>query len=79
MCAVVLFFANTHSDFSSNYFEIFSPIYNFFSNQKVIFQVMEYMVGGDLKSLLSVYGYFEENMAIFYCAEIVIALQYLHS
>lgn len=40
---------------------------------------MEYMVGGDLKSLLSVYGFFEENMAVFYCAEIVLALQYLHS
>lgn len=40
---------------------------------------MEYMVGGDLKSLLSVYGFFEEYMAIFYCAEIVLALQYLHS
>ncbi len=40
---------------------------------------MEYMVGGDLKSLLSVYGYFEEFMAVFYCAEIALALQYLHS
>lgn len=59
--------------------KFFLPFIIFFSNQKVIFQVMEYMVGGDLKSLLSVYGYFEENMAIFYCAEIVIALQYLHS
>lgn len=39
---------------------------------------MEYMVGGDLKSLLSVYGYFEESMATFYCAEIALALQYLH-
>jgi serine/threonine-protein kinase greatwall len=39
---------------------------------------MEYMVGGDLKSLLSVYGYFDENMALFYAAEICLALHYLH-
>ncbi|XP_065338080.1 serine/threonine-protein kinase greatwall [Cloeon dipterum] len=44
-----------------------------------IYLVMEYMVGGDLKSLLSVYGYFDEAMAVFYCAEIALALQYLHS
>ncbi|PNF21270.1 hypothetical protein B7P43_G02142 [Cryptotermes secundus] len=40
---------------------------------------MEYLVGGDLKSLLSIYGYFDENMAVFYAAEITLALEYLHS
>ena len=40
---------------------------------------MEYMIGGDLKSLLSVYGYLEEDHAVFYFAECVLALQYLHS
>lgn len=44
-----------------------------------IYLVMEYMVGGDLKSLLSVYGFFEEPMAVFYISEVVLALQYLHS
>jgi serine/threonine-protein kinase greatwall len=44
-----------------------------------VFQVMEYLVGGDLKSLLSIYGYFDENMAVFYVAEITLALEYLHS
>jgi len=39
---------------------------------------MEYMVGGDLKSLLSMYGYFDEPMAVFYIAEVVLALEYLH-
>lgn len=39
---------------------------------------MEYMVGGDLKSLLGVYGYMEEPMAVFYVAEVVLALEYLH-
>lgn len=43
-----------------------------------IYLVMEYMVGGDLKSLLSVYGYFDESMAAFYIAEVCLALQYLH-
>lgn len=42
-------------------------------------QVMEYMVGGDLKSLLTVSVFFDEDAARFYCAEITLALQYLHS
>ena len=40
---------------------------------------MEYMIGGDLKSLLHVCGYFDEQMAIMYMAEIILALEYLHS
>lgn len=44
-----------------------------------IYLVMEYLVGGDLKSLLSIYGYFDESMAVFYAAEITLALEYLHS
>lgn len=36
------------------------------------------MIGGDLKSLLSVFTYFDEEMAKFYCAEITMALEYLH-
>uniref|UniRef100_A0A1Q3EWB8 Serine/threonine-protein kinase greatwall n=1 Tax=Culex tarsalis TaxID=7177 RepID=A0A1Q3EWB8_CULTA len=43
-----------------------------------VFLVMEYMVGGDLKSLLAMYGFFEESAARFYAAEICLALQYLH-
>lgn len=43
-----------------------------------IYLVMEYMVGGDLKSLLAVSGYFDEPAARFYCAEVTLALQYLH-
>ncbi|XP_050301032.1 serine/threonine-protein kinase greatwall [Anthonomus grandis grandis] len=43
-----------------------------------IYLVMEYMVGGDLKSLLSVYGFFDESMATFYIAEVALALKYLH-
>lgn len=36
------------------------------------------MVGGDLKSLLAVYGFFDEVSARFYCAEVLLALKYLH-
>lgn len=39
---------------------------------------MEYLIGGDLKSLLSIYGFFEEKMAVFYIAEVTLALEYLH-
>ncbi|XP_054290682.1 serine/threonine-protein kinase greatwall-like isoform X1 [Macrosteles quadrilineatus] len=44
-----------------------------------VYLVMEYMVGGDLKSLLSQYGFFDEDMATFYVAEVVLALLYLHN
>lgn len=44
-----------------------------------VYLVMEYMVGGDLKSLLAMYGYFDEDTARFYVAEMTLALQYLHS
>lgn len=40
---------------------------------------MEYMIGGDLKSFLVACGYMEEQMAMFYSAEIAIALDYLHA
>lgn len=39
---------------------------------------MEYMIGGDLKSLLYAYGRFDERMATFYVAEVAMALDYLH-
>ncbi len=43
-----------------------------------VFLVMEYLIGGDLKSLLSIYGFFDEAMARFYVSEIALALAYLH-
>ena len=44
----------------------------------VCFQVMEYMIGGDVKSLLTMYGYFDEPMAVYYTMHVVLALSYLH-
>lgn len=53
----------------------------FYSLQTIssIYLVMDYMVGGDLKSLLAAYGFFDEAAARFYSAEICMALQYLHN
>ncbi|EEB15695.1 serine/threonine kinase, putative [Pediculus humanus corporis] len=56
-------------------------VHLFYSLQSThsVYLVLEYMVGGDLKSLLSVYGYFDEEMAVFYISEVVLALKYLHN
>ncbi|PSN48549.1 hypothetical protein C0J52_05912 [Blattella germanica] len=64
--------ALTHSPFCVQLF------YSLQTNHS-IYLVMEYLIGGDLKSLLSIYGFFEEDMAVFYAAEITLALEYLHS
>jgi serine/threonine protein kinase len=40
---------------------------------------MEYLIGGDLASLLRALHYFDVQMARRYAAEIVLALEYLHS
>ncbi|XP_078083814.1 serine/threonine-protein kinase greatwall isoform X2 [Mustelus asterias] len=39
---------------------------------------MEYLIGGDVKSLLHIYGYFDEDMAVKYISEAAVALDYLH-
>ncbi|KFP98893.1 Serine/threonine-protein kinase greatwall, partial [Leptosomus discolor] len=43
-----------------------------------IYLVMEYLIGGDVKSLLHIYGYFDEEMAVKYVSEAALALDYLH-
>jgi len=43
-----------------------------------IYLVMEYCIGGDLKSLLNHMGFFPLEMASFYIAEIAVALDFLH-
>jgi serine/threonine protein kinase len=40
---------------------------------------MEYLPGGDLHTLLKALGNFEEKVSRLYAAEIVLALEYLHS
>ncbi|KAK3551705.1 hypothetical protein QTP70_022564 [Hemibagrus guttatus] len=43
-----------------------------------VYLVMEYLIGGDVKSLLHVYGYFDEDMSLKYISEVALALDYLH-
>ncbi|XP_035577816.1 serine/threonine-protein kinase greatwall-like isoform X4 [Zalophus californianus] len=44
-----------------------------------VYLVMEYLIGGDVKSLLHIYGYFdEEEMAVKYISEVPLALDYPH-
>ncbi|RIB15849.1 kinase-like domain-containing protein [Gigaspora rosea] len=50
-----------------------------FQSQDYLYLVMEYLIGGDLSSLLQCFERFEEDMARMYTAEVVLALEYLHS
>ncbi|KAJ8010849.1 hypothetical protein DPEC_G00079400 [Dallia pectoralis] len=43
-----------------------------------VYLVMEYLIGGDVKSLLHIYGYFDEDMSAKYVSEVARALDYLH-
>lgn len=43
-----------------------------------IYLVMEYLIGGDVKSLLHIFGYFDQDMAVKYISEVALALDYLH-
>ena len=53
-------------------------LYYSFRSESALCLVMEYMVGGDLSSLLQVAGYFDDEMTMMYLAEMVLALDYLH-
>ena len=50
-----------------------------FTHETYICFVMEYMFGGDFGDILYNYCALEEDVARFYIAEIVLALEYLHS
>ncbi|KAM8823542.1 serine/threonine-protein kinase greatwall isoform 2-T2 [Spinachia spinachia] len=43
-----------------------------------IYLLMEYLIGGDVKSLLHIYGYFDLDMSVKYISEVALALDYLH-
>ncbi|XP_063159552.1 serine/threonine-protein kinase greatwall [Candoia aspera] len=55
-------------------------VHLFYSLQSAnnVYLVMEYLIGGDVKSLLHIYGYFDEEMAVKYISEAALALDYLH-
>lgn len=50
-----------------------------FESAEYLYLVMEYLIGGDLSSLLAVFGTFDISMTKFYAAEVCLALEYLHS
>ncbi|KAJ9048564.1 hypothetical protein DSO57_1033834 [Entomophthora muscae] len=50
-----------------------------FHSKSYLYLVQEYLIGGDLSSLLQAMGGFSTEMARFYVAETALALEYLHS
>eukprot|EP01134_Creolimax_fragrantissima_P005918 CFRG5918T1 len=54
-------------------------LYYSFQSTTALYLVMEYLIGGDVYSLLQNFGVFDEDMAAFYVAEVVLALEYLHN
>ena len=54
-------------------------LYYAFRTPRFFYLVMEYLPGGDLHSLLKAFGVFNEESSRVYAAEIVLALEYLHS
>ncbi|KAJ3333589.1 hypothetical protein HDU76_006330 [Blyttiomyces sp. JEL0837] len=54
-------------------------LYYAFHSKDYLYLVMEYLIGGDLSTLLSAFGTFDEDMTRMYVAEVVLALEYLHA
>jgi len=54
-------------------------LYAAFQDQANLYMLMEYVIGGELFSQLRKVGRFTNDTAKFYAAEIVLALEYLHS
>ncbi|KAJ3384018.1 hypothetical protein HDU92_003804 [Lobulomyces angularis] len=62
--------------FSNNPFVV--KLFYAFHNLENLYLVMEYLIGGDLSSVLGALGVFEEDMCRTYAAEVALALDYLH-
>lgn len=54
-------------------------LYYSFQDEKNLYLVMDYIPGGDLMALLIKKGFFEESFAKFYIAELVLAIESVHS
>ena len=53
-------------------------LYYSFQDKKFLYFVMDYIPGGDLMSLLIKFGIFHEDLARFYIAELVLAIESVH-
>lgn len=54
-------------------------LYNAFETPKNLYLVMEYCPNGDLETFVQKRGRLQEQAACFYIAEIILAIEYLHS
>ena len=54
-------------------------LYYAFRTEKSFYLVMEYLPGGDLHSLIKSVGSVPESDVCVYAAEMILALEYLHS
>ncbi|KAI9209256.1 serine/threonine protein kinase 15, partial [Polychytrium aggregatum] len=54
-------------------------LYYAFQSKEYLYLVMEYLIGGDLSTLLQAFGSFDEDMTRVYAAEVALALEYLHN
>ena len=54
------------------------PLYYAFQTPKYLYLILELCPNGDLLGLLEKKGLIEENLARFYIAEVILALEYLH-
>lgn len=54
-------------------------LYSSFQDSKYLYLEMEYLIGGDLMSQLIKKDIFTEYEAKFYCAQVISAIEYVHS
>lgn len=50
-----------------------------FQSKQYLYMVMEFMKGGDFSNLLENIGFLDQDTAKLYLAQVVLALEYLHS
>lgn len=55
-----------------------TKLYYSFQDKENLYFIMEYIPGGDLMALLIKKGIFEEPLAVFYIAELVLAIESVH-
>ncbi|CAG8840835.1 24203_t:CDS:2, partial [Racocetra persica] len=58
---------------------ILSQVHHPFIDDRNLYMLLEYVIGGELFSHLRKAGRFTADMTRFYAAEIVLAIEYLHS